>query len=704
MNPNYDSSVPFPPKLAQKSMKLHYTEFAGGNDIVYANGYLYLISSAKGGSLRILRCTEGDVQLLSELNGLGNMRQIEISADAAPGRVLVAATARECGMYLIDATDPLNPFICCHYNTVEFATGVTFGGSVIAIGCRSFGVELLDVEDPSCPRHISTIRAGEVQSVFIENGILYTGSWWEKQVNLIDISDAASPRLMSTVSLDGRGDGLFVKDGLLYAAFGQHLRAEPDAPTDTWWGKGNGFAIWDVKDPLHPHKLSVTFLPHRYYCTDCDTWDVTLSGRYAVLSHTFNGIWVYDVSDPTAPTLVNQVAFRIEKPMAEVITMNDRTLNRSPIVFPFDIYRESYAPVLGVAVADGCLYAAAKCVNLVAIQADYFVEEPRPVHGIKSKGERYYLDHPGQTGDGVKILQTSGQTHAVAYLDGLVYAACGLGGIAVYDAELHFLGRQDVSGFAMDIRETNGLLYAALGKAGVAVYRPENGVLKELGRLSVDDRSCAQAVPSETGRFLMVHTGDSYLSVIDVSDPSSMRVVMTERYLPGLIYHRHLSYEGVGGRYYGCYWNNNHTHWYDLSSDKPVQTDYRQMGLNFFIGFTGLQTPYEALIIRDGGYALVDIRDDRDYSTYPTYRVDGVRLTGKPRVKDGILYVSDRVGGGFWVLNIEKIDKPRLLYAGRFSGYPDIACPIPDGAIVPLGHQGLALIRLHNEQRAETSN
>ena len=179
-------------------------------------------------------------------------------------------------------------------------------------------------------RNLSTVRAGEVQSIFIENGILYTGSWGEMQVNMFDISDASSPRYLSSVPLDGYGDGLFVKNGLLYAAFGQHLRAEKDAPREEWWGKGNGFAIWDISNPLSPKKISATFLPYTYYCINWDMWNVTLSGKYAVLSHTFNGVWVYDVSDPENPIFIDHVACKTDKPMTEMMTENCRTALNPP--------------------------------------------------------------------------------------------------------------------------------------------------------------------------------------------------------------------------------------------------------------------------------------------------------------------------------------------------------------------------------------
>ena len=221
---NYDPSYgPFPPHIENPQMELVHTGIPSGSGIAYANGFLYLVSTEGGGSLRIFGCEGDTLTPLGSITGLGNLRQIKISATSG-GRVLAAVTARECGLYLIDVTDPERPSIACHYNSVEFATGIAFGGQYLAIGCRNFGVELIDIAIPEMPRHVCSIRAGEVQSMCIFDGILYTGSWIERQVNVIDISNVRSPKPLAVIPLEGRGDGLCVRDGILYAAFGQHKR------------------------------------------------------------------------------------------------------------------------------------------------------------------------------------------------------------------------------------------------------------------------------------------------------------------------------------------------------------------------------------------------------------------------------------------------------------------------------------------------
>ena len=42
-NKHYDSSVPFPLEIENSQMKVTCTEFEGGKNVAFENGFLYLI-------------------------------------------------------------------------------------------------------------------------------------------------------------------------------------------------------------------------------------------------------------------------------------------------------------------------------------------------------------------------------------------------------------------------------------------------------------------------------------------------------------------------------------------------------------------------------------------------------------------------------------------------------------------------------------
>ena len=692
-NPFDPEKEPFPPYIEKTGIRLERTSLAGGSGICFADGMLYMISAAEGGSLRVCTADGEKPELVGELTGLGTTRQIAVGR-LADGRRIAAITARDCGLYLIDVTNPAKPYICCHYDTVEFATGVAFSGQHLAIGCRSFGVEIIDIAIPEEPRHLSVIRAGEVQSVYIDNGILYTGSWVERQINVIDIHDVTAPRKLASIPLEGRGDGLTVKDGILYAAFGQHLRPYPGKdPEEYGYGRGNGFAIWDVSQPEKPKKLSVTLFEHRYYYCTYDFWSVTLSGHYAIVSHTLNGVWIYDVSDLTAPVLVDHIAVVTHAKPHEVLSLHENTLKIHPMFLPFDYEKILYAPVTGVAVCDGRLYVLVLHENLHVAYGDYFVEER---HSTEVPGEvvgDYYLRYRGDNCADAKIVPTGGQVHAVAYFDGKIWAACGMDGIHIYDRELHDIGHYAIDGFAMDIREQSGYLYVAAGKAGLIILKPEGNTLRELGRCDFGGSTCAQAVPTENGRFVLAHVGQQHVSILDVSDPTAPKELIRETDVPGLVYHRQLSQSGSGGKYYGYYLNWNHTHWYDLSGDKPVAMEKMQGMLSFEDGLTGLEEEYQVLVVFNGGYVISDIRGSNTYEKEELIRVPGAMLRGKPVVCRSTLIVTDRLEGNVVVCDISDLHAPKLMATYNFSGHPDMVCLIDEGsAVIPLGHQGIVMI------------
>ena len=683
---------PFPPRFGQTRLALQKTEVPGGNGAACLGEYLYLVNRAiEGGCLSILK-TEGDALTpLSTFGGLGNTRAVAVSDTALPGRTVAAVTAREYGLYLIDVTDPAAPFILCHYNTTEFATGVTFFSHYVAVACRSFGVEFLDICDPTAPQHVSWVRAGEVQSIVVAEGVLYTGSWRERCVHAFDVSNVADPKPLFTLPQDGRADGVRVKDGLLYVAFGHHsASADFDDVEDDRYGRGNGFAIFDVRDRKNPKKLSSTIFPLRYYYSNYDMWNVIPCGRYAVVSHTFNGVWVYDVSDPTAPVLVDHVAIPAS---CEHIKLPEPTRKLRLPMLPFDPTAVQYAPVTGVVAAEGKLFITAAKENLFIARGEYFSELPVSDEAATEQGPDFYDAHVGEAPEGAKIVRTKGQVHAVAALGERLYAACGMGGIGIFDRDLAELGAVSTEGFAMDIRAENGLLFAAFGTAGVGVYRPVGDTLEKVGGTTLDGRPAAQVVPSKNGKYLFVHTADKPLLVLDITDLENIREVRRDKGTPGLLYHRQLLHTGVDGRYYGGFWHAGNIRWYDTEGEN-LELEVAQGRLSFTEGVTATAHPHTALAIYGGGIVTFDIRAPREFIKNDAIKPEGITLMGKPMVAGNLLVVSDRLEGDVVLADISDLTAPRLLKRLRFSGHPDLACVVKNSVYIPLGHQGIAKILL----------
>lgn len=691
---------PYPPKTPENDLTVRRTGLPGGHDVVYDNGFLYVINSSENehgcGTFRIYDVRgayRDDPQPLGCLYGLGNTRQLEVRGS------LAAVVCRETGLFLIDIRKKDAPFVICHYDTVELATGVAFHDRYLFVGCRNFGVEIIDIGDPSRPRHVSSIRAGEVQSVFVDNGILYTGSWGEHQVNVIDVRDALSPKKLAVIPLDGKGDGVFVKDGLLFAALGHHRTGCPiNDPGHPGYGKGNGFQIFDVSDPASPRLLSETLFEHRFYSLFWDMWDIAVSGHYAVLSHTFNGVFIYDITDLRAPVLSGHIPLRTEnaidtdKPGSSVFDpKRNETLPR-PLMFPFDPETFRCAPVTGAALADGRLYITSNFENLHIASSETFFRLPPEPKEVPLVSDAYDRD-PGADTAGVLIRRTAGQVHGAAISQDFIAAACGESGIRLYTPDrLECAARSETDGFAMDIRAAGGLLFAACGMGGLRIYEQNGERLTLLGTWRQPPHSVMQAVPAPDGKHVIAHLDDRYVSIFNTADPSAPFEELREFYVPGLVYHRQLTANGAEGRYFGGFWNSNFTRWYDLSGETAVMLPGRQGKLNFGGGVTGLPDGHRSLAVTGGGYVIADIfSEDALYSDLPVISVPGVRLRGKPVYfeKEKLLIVSDRLDGNVCVIDASDLYAPRLLRHWVFSGHPELADCGGGMIVLPLGHEGI---------------
>lgn len=683
-----------PPDIKHTKLKTRKLPCASGNDIDFFDGLLYIIDAKNGGCFRIVD-PEFPLKTVSEMKNLGNLRQIEVSSIS--GRKLAAITAREYGMYLIDVTNNVSPFVACHYDTVELATGIAFCGKYVFIACRNFGVEVIDISEPEHPRHVSVIRAGEVQSIKVQNGIMYTGSWGEGEVNIFDVSCLDKPKHLSTIKTNGRTDGVFIYKNRLFVAFGHHLPpVSGKKPNEYGYGRGNGFAIYDISNPSTPKELSVTMFAHRYYCCNYDMWDINVCNNYAILSHTFNGIWIYDVSNPAIPQLCDFVGIKADKKLSELITINDFIMSNIPPIMPFDFEKTSYAPVQGVALGNDKLWIAADCNNLYESEGQYFsCSTQKDESRLTESNTSFYKVNPGENlSKDIRILDSVGQVHAVTTIGERLYAACGNGGIRCYDLEIskEFFAYQ-TDGYINDLHSWNKMLVASAGSDGVYIFEPTDKTLNVVGRFYEKACCFTQAVPN--GKFVICQANDQHMYILDISNPAVPVLVTDEEYAPGLLYYRQITEKGVEGKYFGCYWNGNDTHWYDLSGDEPIRLSSVQGRLQFRNGQIGLEKPYMALSVCDDGYVIHDIRERIILNSAKKIIIPGIHFTGKPQIAENILAVNDRICGYVTFLDISDIKNPRLIRQMRFSGHPDIVFIENNIAYIPLGHQGICSVKIN---------
>lgn len=259
--------------------------------------YLYGVG---GGSLLIYDIKEGssNPKLTAALGGLGNTREVVSAADGT----VVAVSARENGVWLIDVTEASNPEIISHYDSLEFATGICSYGNYLAVCSRYWGVELIDISDPANPKWCSTVSGkSEYYDCYIYEGYLYVSVWAQKRVDVYELANVYEPKLISDIDLDGNGGGITASDGVLYVATGYNGAGSAENAFSASFGTGNGLELYDISDPFKIRWLSASKIDGRYYTAGYDHWDVTVSSGRAYFSSVANGLYVYDVTNPSAP-------------------------------------------------------------------------------------------------------------------------------------------------------------------------------------------------------------------------------------------------------------------------------------------------------------------------------------------------------------------------------------------------------------------
>lgn len=631
-------------------------------DVAVSGDHAYAIGR---GSLHALDISDrARPRRMGRLLGLGSVRQIEVQDGVA------YVTSRQDGLHIVDVSNPAQPRRLAHYDTIEFATGVAVGGDILYVACRHYGVELIDVSDPEKPAHISMVRTGEAQSVTIKDSFLYVGVWATSEVVVVDVSQPRRPRITSKVRLDGYGDGVAVKDGLLFAATGHHSRETPRRnPGDPGHGRGHGLEIFDLKDPAQPRFVSRLKFPPLYEI-GYDMWSVTVSGDHAFVADTHNGAFVVNVSDPKNPVIVD----RCELPIAKGKKRPDL--------------------VGGLAVVEGQVYLAGAFTDL-HVAASYMAQ--RAVVESNHHPAPPSAGNDADRGDEGRRYRPAGQVHAAALLAGdRALVACGSAGVHVISLkpEIRRLSVLETEGFATDVAVVGNRVYVAEGTGGLSICEltPEGNRLRRLGRHRIRGRAIRQVeAPAKDGHVL-VQSGANHFGILDASDPANVVTILDES-RHGLLYGDQMM-RGLTADGHTCvFWHVSGLHWYDLSGGrKPAFSgdNYPERigSSNGLAGFRG-----KTLATIRGGYLVLD-RNERRPAAGIAIRLPGSRRVhlGVPTVDGDRLYTANRAYGIVTIADISDPAAPKLIRQFETPGNP-CRVVVGEGTIlIPNGNQGLLIL------------
>lgn len=688
--------------------------------------YLFSIGYANTGTFSITDTESGEV--VGQLTGLGfELRQLAITED--DGYAMI--TSRASGACIIDMTNKTAPKLASSYNTVELATGLYISGNYAFVTNRYHGVEVVDISVPEKPVQKANIyTGGEVQSCVVYDNVIYCGVWGECGVYMYDLAELEATcelTMIGKVTCNGKGDGLTVTEiggrTYIFAATGQHTygASTSDPFQNLAYGQGNGLDIFDVTDPSSPIHISTSKIDGRYYYTGNDFWKAEVSyddenGKYyAYLVNTYNGVYVYDVTNLKAPVRLAHITLPLHN--GTVLKHSSRT-----IITSWNQALEARSAVGDIAVKEGVIYLAGTSSSVHKYENKALFHMPHESESVETDGlvigDVYSNLDTGLSSDAYTFWsENSGQVLSVSTCGEYIYVAAGSDGILVFKKDnfsadatpIYTYAPKKVSGrvgFASSVEIKDGRLYSAEDVAGLGVYTiNDDGSLTEIEGLRYQNTAyvISQVRVSPNGGYAVVHMNSTHVGVIPLNYATNTHGSITMQNLNGgHLYYRNLS-NIINGRYIVAWNHIGLACWIDFNPANGIDSAPTLTLVENTNGITGMSTQVngiaaygsEALAITQWSNGL------RLYSGATTYRgsytdASGGRFSGKPTVCGNYLVLTRHDTGMIYILDITDIENPRLIHSFDTVGNPDIAYYDSDGTVyIPLGNQGLLAIDLN---------
>lgn len=636
--------------------------------------YLY---SLNNGYLEIF--DKADMHLVSQTRGLGAVRDIELYGN------YIIISSRENGIFFLDISNKQRPQIISHYDTLELATGIDVYDHYVFACSRMFGLEIIDIEDIYNPKFVSSVmRANEeYYDCCVSDGYLYVAVWAHKRVEIYSLDDIANPAYIKTILVDGECAGISVQNGILYVATGYHGQGNVKDNCAPGYGMGNGMEIYDVSNARQPVWLSSSKIDGRYRNAAFDHWRLRVSGNYAYFTNIFNGVYVYDISDPKAPKRVNHITIYIDKS-----SKNYHRINQGSFLLPYDTLAHGQGLVTGIAVDDGVLYIGDSYTGIYKYEADYIVRE---------------TDNDGDLSDGVRnapSLNDSGlestlyygdhSIYAVDRSDDYVYVAGGDDGVLILDNNLEKINTIKTEGAVRDVKRVGDYLYVAENEKGLGVYEISGDTLTPVKHLSTNYyNACFSHIEVNADEtILLVQAGWARLAVFGIEDKAAP-VLIDSTYTSNNMYFKNLA-SGVATDNRFAYSDTSNTFVYKISEtgEKQLVGSY-PTGMGDRDGAANYDG--KLIMVSDNGYFVVD-KETGERSSKIT--IPGMYLRGKVAAKDGIMVVCNQYTSHVYIVDISDINSPRLLKDIQVDGNPELPY-ISDGEVfVPCRNGGLVKIKL----------
>ena len=680
------------------------TALTGGEnralDAVIVGDYMYAVSD---GMLHTLKRSGDSFEKISSSQDYGELRQMSVTPDNK-GLIVIA---RSYGAYAFDISNPAEPKLASHIDTLELASGLDIYGNYLYIADRQFGISIFDISDIYNPDFISSIATGETQNVCYADGYVYAGVWAECKVVICDVTDVDNPVVLNEVPLSGRGDGVFVKDGILYAATGQFGKGESSPRDHAGYGLGNGLEIWNVSDPMNPERLSVVRADGASYPgSNPDLWRVYTSGNFVFFTSVYCGAYVYDVSDLTCPTRVAQYSVfqdgKLNTRWAEkYIYPHQRGLELNQNLYSY--------PIVDTVVDGKSIYI---CTGDYSAYNDvYRAELPfeigTPDKASDNRGTQdptydgSFIDNNYKTMFGRDALSysTVGQVRAVAVYGNYLYLAAGTDGVIILDkATLEEIDRLPTFDITKDVQIYGDYIYTAESTAGIAIYyvgedptSPKLVVQKPIANV-------VQLQLSPDARYALAHTSNCS-SLIDLRDMKNPSIYYTDTSFT-MVYQYQMSIGCIANRYLMMSATKGIIQIYDFGEGGSFETPTITTWKNQSTGITGICPDGDLAFLGSGNKSYrLDLSDPNFvYDGKIDDQITAVKLTGMsqhPIIIGDYVFSTLRREGTYYIHKINA-DRTKLTTYKSLKLHGNPCMIVTDGErfYLPLGYAGLVSFSL----------
>lgn len=667
-------------------------EVGNTTDILIDGNYMYSVGQMQLTISNIENPAEPAI--VSTLSGLGNVRRIVRVNDET-----IAVASRQNGVFLIDVSDKSNPNVLDRYDSLDTANDICIAGNIMVVMDRYFGFEFVDISNPSNPQYISHVyNEKECYRGTISGQYLYVSCWATREVEIYDISDITSPVLVNSLPVDGYCGETFVENNTIYIASGYKTEDSNISLGDFGYGTGNGLTIYDISDPEDPMWKSTIKCDGSMFTYAWDDWSVQVSNGYAYFTTSYDGIYVYDVSDSASPKRMGHIKYVYRAGESEEYV--DRT-SQDGYVFPYDATEYICAANWSIALSDGYIYFGIENQG-IGIQA---VDYSKTV-SINDTVFDYIWDEADdqESTELFDVILPNYDVFAVdEYTDGGVLVGTDVG-ILILDSEMNIITQYETAETVRDIIYKDGYIYSAEYDS-IGVYQVVNDTI-ELCSIYDDfwDEVSISAIEiTEDDSYLIVQAYWSRAVALDVSDKTTPKFVSTITWntegeqngyslLPGSMYGKNLTNQEDG--LIGIY-GSQKILW--VTSDNQslhVIESYRNKVYNELGGINLLDNG-KAIASYGGGLICFDPLKSDEESLENEYRAlvaSDTFIGGKLSSLGNNVCMSRMQTGEVWLLDYSTEDAPRLVSSFHINGNPLDVYMSESGVWIAGRHAGLVKI------------